>query len=108
MSAAIGQIVYWQGEQWVVAGHSGSPRPVPYARLLRPGRDGNWRGETAYADSLAVLSTPTFAIGDRVRVDGLPGEIVAAAPQEHAGETMWVVRLDRCADVAGRIWQLVS
>lgn len=94
MTAAIGQIVSWQGEQWVVAGLEGSPRDVPFARLLRPGRDGNWPGASAYADYVTVVSSPTFAIGARVRSDKMPGEIIAAVPEQHIGEVMWRVRLD--------------
>jgi len=79
--ATVGDIVSFRGHKWVVA----ELVPSPGEQLVRITRNiPNGFGESFVtgAASLEVVETPAYAIGQRVRVGGMPGEIVAMNADE--------------------------
>lgn len=79
--AAIGDIVRFRDLKWVVSRFE----PSPGEQLVRITRNLAGGRTTAFvtgAASLEVVETPAYAIGQRVRVGGLPGEIVALSSGE--------------------------
>jgi hypothetical protein len=110
MSAAlIGDVVAWRGEEWVVAGKFGSPKgTIRYVRLVRrDGPRGVWRGIGAYETEPTLVRRPEFAIGHQVKLNGWEGEIVSAAPEQHAGEALWRCRRSSRVYVTARGTRLV-
>ncbi len=80
--AAIGSIVtvpwHTDGKRWVVSEYVGSPRGEPkYARIIRVRSGGGTTGHLCYNGGLTVVETPTFTLGERVKIDGRAGEIIA-------------------------------
>jgi hypothetical protein len=82
MMADIGDIVKLNGFNWVVANPVPSPSNAPWVRLLRNLSDDLTTSFVTGAASLEVIETPAYAIGQQVRVGGLPGEIVAMNADE--------------------------
>lgn len=105
MMAQVGDIVTitTRGDsvRWVVAELLGSPAGWPLdARLVRPSGEGPAAFVTSVA-SLAVVESPVFSPGERVRVGSLEGEVISSP------EPGWTsVRLDahaRSLDCGGSV-----
>ncbi len=74
--------------RWTVIGSVGSPRGEPrYVRIVRRQGKGT-TGLLLYPQSLTLIESPAFAIGDKVSVNGKTGEIIAL------GDDQIRVRLD--------------
>lgn len=80
--ATIGDIVtvpwHTDGKRWVVVEHVGSPcGSPPYSRLIRKRSDGGTTAFLGTGTGLTIVESPTFAIGEAVKVDGNAGEVIA-------------------------------
>jgi hypothetical protein len=79
--AEIGDIVNLNGHKWVVASNVPSPGE-PWVRLVRKIADNRTTSFVTGAASLEVVETPAYAIGQRVHVGGMAGEIIAMNTDE--------------------------
>lgn len=79
--ATIGDIVNLNSHKWVVANFVPSPGE-PWVRLVRNLPNGLATSFVTGAVSLEVVETPAYAIGQRVHVGGMAGEIVAMNTDE--------------------------